>query len=551
MNRFLQVRDILDMAVGGPAAPVFAPHGAFWRDVTRDRFVQLLIRDLVPGANAAISDEPIITLGDGNDSLLVKALRGEKPFGQDLGVPDAEFPRMPAGGRDPVPPDRIAVIAQWIDDSCPEDVPPVAQLEVLLNGAKSGETFVIVSGAAHPFPATLTLRTGDGSSGDVQCRTAQGSGATVTLSPDTVHVSGTPAEVQVLATSASSGQNDTSIEVVQDTEVLARFSLTAIQAPAVRFRGRFQCRLATDSDPFDEPWGTANSSFRVYAVQGPDPAHPDEPPLDRIIRFQDAVALRPFCAPIGVGVIAIEAEVGGSTIRFAAGDPLISQPVRLGPDCKFEDQNGAFAPVGLEPISSFQLAIGSLFSGASAPAAPRHQGEPPASTAPYADGLWLLDTDPTPWAPTEFGYAEKTWAERSWQVVATKLARLVAQQPADDRAGRIRDRRLKEHVQLRQIPSGQRLPGLDFIKAPITLMERYTGLIDRELTITPDPTGALAYLGTLPAIEFYAEFLDFDTDCQTGTVTGTLAAPAAREPAPLEVQARSQSLARRSAPPDE
>jgi hypothetical protein len=549
MNRFLQVRDILDNAVGGPAAPVFAEHGAFWRDVTRDRFVQLLIHDLISGATADIRDEPIITLGDGNDSLLVKALRGEKPFGQNLGVPGAQFPQMPAGGRDPVPADQIAVIAQWIDDRCPEDVEPVGQLEVLLNGAKSDETFVIVSGAAQPFPATLTLRTTDGSNGDVRCRTGQGSVAALSISPDTVHVSGTPAEVQVLATSASSSQNDTSIEVVQGTEVLARFNLTAIQAPTVRFRGRFQCRLATDNDAFDEQWGTEHSSFGVYAVQGPDPANPDEPHLDRIIRFQDAVALRPFCAPIGVAVIAIEAEVGGATIRFAAGDPLISQPVRLGPDCKFEDRNGAFAPVGFEPISDFQLAIGSLFTGASAPAVPRQQGEPPGSTAPYADGIWRLDIDLTPWAPAEFGYPEKTWTERSWAVVATKLARLVAQQPADDRASRIRDRRVKEHVELRTTPSGQRVLGLNFIKGPIGLMERYTGLIDRQVTITPNPAGALAYLSTLPAIQFYAEFLGFDTDCQTGTVTGTLAAPAPHEPSPPEVRAKSPL--RRTAPLDE
>jgi len=69
----------------------------------------------------------------------------------------------------------------------------------------------------------------------------------------------------------------------------------------VRFRGNFQCRLATDPDAFDDPWGH-DSSFGMYAVQGPDPDHPNEPPLDRIIRFSGAVAPRPFCPPIGVRV---------------------------------------------------------------------------------------------------------------------------------------------------------------------------------------------------------------------------------------------------------
>ncbi len=227
MNRFFLVTEILDNAVGGPAAPVFAPHGAFWRDVTRDRFVQLSVRDLVSGASAAIRDEPIITLGHGDASLLVKALRGEKPFGQDLGVPDAEFPRMPAGGLDPVPSDKIASIAQWIDDDCPEEVEPVGQLEVLLNGAASGATFVIVSSPAQPFPATLSLRTADGSEGDVSCRTGQGSVAALSIPSGTIPVSGAAVEVQVLATSPSTSQNDTSIEVVQGTDVLARFELTA------------------------------------------------------------------------------------------------------------------------------------------------------------------------------------------------------------------------------------------------------------------------------------------------------------------------------------
>jgi len=461
MNRFLQVREILDNAVGGPTVPVFVEHGAFWRDVTRDQFVQLIV-----------FEHPIITLGDGDGSILVKALRGERPFGQDLGVPDADFPRMPAGGLDPVPSEQIASIARWIDDGCPEEVEPVGQLEVRLNGAASGATFVIVSSPAQPFPATLTLRTTDGSDGDVSCRTGQGSVATLSISPGTVHVSGAPVEVQVLATSPSSDRDDTTIEVVQGTEVLARFNLTAIQAPAVRFSGRFQCRLPTDQDAFNDPWGTEASSFGVYAVQGPDPANPDEPPLDRIVRFQDAVALRPFCAPIGVEVIAIEAEVGGATIRFTGGDPLIKQPVRLGPDCKFDSRNRTFAPDGFEPISDFRLRVGSLFAGASAPAVERRRKEdPPGSTAPYADGIFRLDVDPTPWAPSEFGYQEATWSERSWAVVARKLARLVAQQPADDRAARIRGRRLKEHVELRTTPSGQRVLGLQFIKAPIQLMD--------------------------------------------------------------------------------
>jgi len=529
MNRFLQVKEILDNAVGGPTAPVGAFHGAFWRELTLDEFVTFEVLEF-----------RIVTVGDGDGSIIVKALRGQAPFGDDIGTPGATMPRMPAGGLDPVPDEQISLIAAWIDDGCPgEDEQPLGPVETFLNGAASGEGFVIVSDQANPLPATLTLRTSDGSEADVTVRPGQTGGATLSVSPGTVHVSGTPVEVQVLATTPSDRKNDTTVEVVRGAEVLSQLQLTAIQTPAVRFAGRFQCRLATDPDPFDHQWGE-QSSFGVYAVQGPDPNNPHEPPLDRVIRFQEAVALRPFCRPIGVSVVAVEAEVGGATVSFTAGDPLLGLLVRIGPNCKFDGRNRTFAPDGFEPISDFRLEIGSVFAGASAPAVPRRSSqEPPGSTAPYADGIFNFDRDPAPWPPSVFGYREATWGEHAWAVVARKLARLVTQQPADDRATRIRNRRLMEHAPER----------LGAIRAPLVLMERYTGLIDRDLVVDPGAVGALAHLATLPAIQVSADFLDFDTDCQTGTVTGTLGAPVPIEPAPQDVL--EQSPLRRTAPLDE
>ena len=527
MNRFERVKQILDDAVGGPAATIGGPHGTFWRNKTRDEFVALAILEL-----------PIVTLGQGDSSNMVKALRGQAPFGVDVGTANAQFRRMPAG-RPPVPDDQIREIARWIDDGCPEEELPTVALEVTLNGVPSGAGFVIVSSAAQPIPATLSLRTTDASQSHVTLRTSATSAATLAFAPSTVQVSDQPVEVQVTATTASQNQNDTSVEVVRGAEVLARLDLTAIQTPTVRFTGRFQCRLATDPDPWDHPWGV-NSSFGVYAVQGSDPDHPDEPPLDRIVRFQDAVALRPFCGPIGVSVSNVEAEVGGSTVRFPAGDPLIGQPVALGPNCKFESRNRTFAPDGFEPIGDFRLEIGTEFSGASAPAAPRSSpNDPPGSTAPYADGIYQLDVDISPWKPSDFNYLEATWAERGWAIVATKLALLVAQQPATPRDRRIRDRRIQAHA-------ANRLGAISF---PIQLMERYTGLVDRDITIAPDPQGVLGYLATLPALGFYAEFFDFDTDCQTGTVTGTLGVPLPVPEAPAQI--RLISGLRRRAPADQ
>ena len=111
MTTFHRVTEILDQAVGGPSAPVGA-HGAFWRGLTRDQFVQ-----------KKVFGRPLITIKDGAGSNLVKALKGEAPFGSNIGTPAASFRRMPAG-RSPVSATEIAEIESWIDAGCPEeDVP--------------------------------------------------------------------------------------------------------------------------------------------------------------------------------------------------------------------------------------------------------------------------------------------------------------------------------------------------------------------------------------------------------------------------------------------
>ena len=110
MNRYEKVIEILNAAVGGPTAPV-GFHGAFWRGLTRNQFVSKKVFGL-----------ELISIGDGARSNLIKALKGESPFGADLSNPpmDATFNRMPSG-RDPVSSDNIAFIQHWIDDGCPED----------------------------------------------------------------------------------------------------------------------------------------------------------------------------------------------------------------------------------------------------------------------------------------------------------------------------------------------------------------------------------------------------------------------------------------------
>jgi photosystem II stability/assembly factor-like uncharacterized protein len=130
MNRYERVVQILDSAVGGPSAPV-GFHGAFWRGLTRNQFVAKKVFGL-----------ELVTVGNGAGSNLVKALKGESPFGADLPdpPPEASFNRMPSG-RDPVAAADIAFIQQWIDDGCPEDeIPDARELRWRRTGAPTASS---------------------------------------------------------------------------------------------------------------------------------------------------------------------------------------------------------------------------------------------------------------------------------------------------------------------------------------------------------------------------------------------------------------------------
>ena len=116
MDRFERVVQILDKSIGGQDVGI-AAHGTFWRGITRDEFVA-----------KKVFNRPVVIVGDGADSNLVKALKGEAPFGEDLDnpPPGATIPRMPFGFP-AVSDENIRFIQQWIDDGCPEDPLPPEQ----------------------------------------------------------------------------------------------------------------------------------------------------------------------------------------------------------------------------------------------------------------------------------------------------------------------------------------------------------------------------------------------------------------------------------------
>jgi hypothetical protein len=93
----------------------------------------------------------------------------------------------------------------------------------------------------------------------------------------------------------------------------------------LRFGGWFQCRLATDPDPADEPRG----------VSGSIKALPGEPDLDRIIRLQPPVFRRSHTRQVGVEVR--EVRLDGELLRH---HPLAGAAVDLLGDPVFKGENG-------------------------------------------------------------------------------------------------------------------------------------------------------------------------------------------------------------------
>jgi hypothetical protein len=115
----------------------------------------------------------------------------------------------------------------------------------------------------------------------------------------------------------------------------------------LNFEGWFQCRLATDPDPSDEPRGVSGWTF---AVAG-------EEDLDRIIRLQQPVSPRspgPGCPESKVGVVVKAVSVDG---RQVLDHPLVGGQLELLDEPKFEGRNGIVAEDAAECIHPFHLQL--------------------------------------------------------------------------------------------------------------------------------------------------------------------------------------------------
>jgi hypothetical protein len=120
-TRFDKVRQILEDATGA-RAPYHDGLGHFWN------------QPLAAFVSTVVYGQPIVAPpgpNRGQNSALVKALKGEPPFDP------SGTGRMPLGGPYVSPAD-IAFIEQWIDDDCPNDPLPAASGGAVPNGPPGG-----------------------------------------------------------------------------------------------------------------------------------------------------------------------------------------------------------------------------------------------------------------------------------------------------------------------------------------------------------------------------------------------------------------------------
>lgn len=110
----------------------------------------------------------------------------------------------------------------------------------------------------------------------------------------------------------------------------------------IKFQGWFQCRLATDPDPVDEPRG----------VSGYMQCLPGEPDLDRIIRFHNPVVNRAYGPTIGVFITKV-----ADKNQVYDNHKLIGSAFNLDNDPMFYGYNGIIGDDGFEPIVPLDISI--------------------------------------------------------------------------------------------------------------------------------------------------------------------------------------------------
>ena len=391
-----------------------------------------------------------------------------------------------------------------------------------VNGNPGNTGFLLAPSGAQEFPMTVSLKTTDGSTVSATLAVVVPAGVTVKLSKASVSIKPTATTVKITAQTASKAAGDITLQVKVGTAVKASCTLTAIRNARLRFAGRFQARFATDGDFFNEKRGT--SAGWNFALEGePDfvPSTnniPTQPGMavGRVVRFQNAVALRPHVAPIGVKVTAVEGEVGTKTVSFAAGDSIIGKSVSLGPNTYLASNQPApptpspqpfetYGP-GDEPMENFELHIGTAFSGKPADL----------NSRPKANGFFQL----APSELTKYGIVPlSTFNTQRRQLL---LADYHSLSPAD-RTGTPGGRNLATRIGHLGGSPPDGIPRTNGTLPPgWSGKETYNGTVNDSIQITPGSSAVLAYFKFFQTFRFSGTLLNFHSDEQCGQFDGTV-----------------------------
>lgn len=115
----------------------------------------------------------------------------------------------------------------------------------------------------------------------------------------------------------------------------------------LNFEGWFECRLATDPDPTDEPRGVSGWTYALAR----------EPDFDKIIRTQPVgVVNRRFAPDLGVNVYEVIVDDCKDKNKNK-NHPLVNASVELLGDPIFEGRNGLAYEDTEEPIYPFHLKV--------------------------------------------------------------------------------------------------------------------------------------------------------------------------------------------------
>jgi hypothetical protein len=256
---------------------------------------------------------------------------------------------------------------------------------ISVGGNAAGDGFLLAP-VGSTYEVEISLATDAG----ILAATLQASpdAAGLIFSTTNVNLSTAPTIVTVHATLQSATRGDTTIQVLDGPTVVASFDVTAIKHPTVNFRGRFEARFGTDGGFYNRnPQYTAAIDSVVppgwtWSLEGEPNFVPPvgnvpenlETPVGRVIRLNNPAALRSHAEPV---VSIVESITGDTTLgpeTFLSGDPIIGEPVNVGPDTYFagnDPRNPAdptpeeYFGAAQEPLALFELHFGGMFSGAS------------------------------------------------------------------------------------------------------------------------------------------------------------------------------------------